>query len=81
MKREEWANKMDDMADKSKGMYLFYQFFMFISGLSLFLAICCVAILVYLVVSISRDTSDGEADKLINEGGQREKGFTHSGTL
>lgn len=49
-KREEWANKMDDLSGNTKGMYLFYQFFMFISGLSLFLAIICVALLIYNVV-------------------------------
>lgn len=50
LKKEEWANKAEGMADNSKGMYLFYRFFMFISGLSLFLAILCVIYLIFLVV-------------------------------
>ena len=50
LKREEWEKKAEGMADNSKGMYLFYRFFMFISGLSLFLAIICVIFLIFLVV-------------------------------
>lgn len=42
------------MADNTKGMYLFYQFFMFISGLSLFLAIICVCLLIYNVIQIAK---------------------------
>jgi len=44
-------NRMEDQGQNSgKGMYLFYQFFMFISGLCLFLAIVCVMALIYLVI-------------------------------
>ena len=50
LKREEWEQKAEGLANNSKGMYLFYQFFMFISGLSLFLAIICVCLLIYNVV-------------------------------
>lgn len=50
LKREEWENKAEDLQANSKGMYLFYQFFMFISGLSLFLAIVCVILLIYNVI-------------------------------
>jgi len=54
LKKEEWANKADGLADNTKGMYLFYRFFMFISGLSLFLAIVCVIMLIFLVVQIMK---------------------------
>jgi hypothetical protein len=67
---------MDDMTDKTKGMYLFYQFFMFISGLSLFLAILCVAALIYNVVQIAKAPAGEEGAQLIREGaegGQKEK--------
>lgn len=50
LKREEWENKADGLAGNSKGMYLFYQFFMFISGLCLFLSIICVCLLIYNVL-------------------------------
>lgn len=50
LKKEEWEKKSEGLQDNSKGMYLFYQFFMFISGLSLFLAIICVFFLIFCVL-------------------------------
>lgn len=56
-------------------MYLFYQFFMFISGLCLFLAILCVMALIYLVIQIGKAPAGEEGERLV-EGGQREKKFS-----
>lgn len=69
MKREEWEKKSETLQDQSKGMYLFYQFFMFISGLSLFLAIICVAGLIWCVIQIAKAPTGEEGAQLINEGG------------
>lgn len=81
LKREEWANKAESMQENSKGMYLFYQFFMFISGLSLFLAIICVCALIYTVLQIAKAPAGEEGAQLISEGGQREGRFAHAGDL
>lgn len=81
LKREEWANKAEGMEGNSKGMYLFYQFFMFISGLSLFLAIICVCALIYTVLQIAKAPAGEEGAQLISEGGQRERRFAHAGDL
>lgn len=81
MKREEWEKKSEGLQDNSKGMYLFYQFFMFISGLSLVLAILCVMGLIFLVIQIAKAPSGEEGAQLINEGGQRERKFLHAGHL
>jgi len=62
-------------ANNGKGMYLFYQFFMFISGLCLFLAIVCVMALIYLVIQIGKAPAGEEGERLV-EGGQREKKFS-----
>jgi hypothetical protein len=43
---------------KPKGMYLFHQFFIFISILSLFLAIVCVGILIYQVIKMAKQPDD-----------------------
>lgn len=80
-KREEWDNKADEMAENNtKGMYLFYQFFMFISGLALFLVIVCLCLLIYNYIQILKAPPGEEGAQLINEGGQREKrrGYAHA---
>jgi hypothetical protein len=46
---------------KPKGMYLFHQFFIFISILSLFLAIVCVGILIYQVIKMAKQPNEDEA--------------------
>jgi uncharacterized protein YpmB len=51
---------------KPKGMYLFHQFFIFISILSLFLAIVCVGILIYQVIKMAKQPNEDEA-ALINK--------------
>jgi len=51
---------------KPKGMYLFHQFFIFISILSLFLAIVCVGILIYQVIKMAKEPNE-EQDKLIKK--------------
>jgi len=81
LKREEYANKSEELQENSKGMYLFYQFFMFISGLSLFLAIICVCLLIFNVVQIAKAPNGEEANRLINEGGQTESKFVSAGDL
>ena len=43
---------------KPKGMYLFHEFFIFISILSLFLAIILVGILIYQVVKMAKSPSE-----------------------
>jgi hypothetical protein len=61
---------------------MFYQFFMFISGLSLFLAIICVCALIYNVVQIGKAPDGDEGAKLIQpEGGQKDRRFAHAGEL
>jgi uncharacterized protein YpmB len=46
---------------KPKGMYLSHQFFIFISILSLFLAIVCVGILIYQVIKMAKQPNEDEA--------------------
>lgn len=51
LKKEEMEKKGEEMADNNNGgMHVFYKFFMFVSGLSLFLAIICVCLLIYNVI-------------------------------
>ena len=48
---------------KPKGMYLFHQFFIFISILSLFIAIILVGFLIYQVVLMGKKPSSDEDEK------------------
>jgi hypothetical protein len=50
---------------KPQGFYFFYKFFVFIGGLSLVLALICVACLIYFVVLILRPSQDVENQQLI----------------